>query len=204
PTLTKASLATKAVAVKSFNKIRAISSRQSATQTGATLRQLGSQSQLPTNCFLQNPQHIVIGRRFQAQEGLHLSAVTEQAGEQFQPAITIGDNVSLGANCHISCVSEVTIGNWVLIADGVYIADNWRDESPAARHLPPGRRQLLSKGAVVLHDNVLIEAGARILSGVTIGRNAIVRAHAVVQENVAPYAIVAGCPARVVGPAPEE
>ncbi|RYE20269.1 MAG: glycosyltransferase family 2 protein, partial [Sphingobacteriaceae bacterium] len=70
PTLAKANLVIKELAAKTFKKIGAISARQQIAQTGAALQKLGGQSQLPVSCFLQNPQCITIGRRFQAQNGL--------------------------------------------------------------------------------------------------------------------------------------
>jgi len=54
-------------------------------------------------------------------------------------------------------------------------------------------------GEVVIGDRVWIAYRAVILPGVTIGEGAVVGAGAVVTRDVAPYAIVAGNPARVVG-----
>jgi acetyltransferase-like isoleucine patch superfamily enzyme len=46
---------------------------------------------------------------------------------------------------------------------------------------------------------VWIGSGARILDGVTIGRNSIVAAGSVVSKDVPEYSIAMGNPARVVG-----
>ena len=48
----------------------------------------------------------------------------------------------------------------------------------------------------MLGNDVWIGHGAILLPGITIGHGAVVAAGAVVTKNVAPYAIVAGVPAR--------
>ena len=52
-------------------------------------------------------------------------------------------------------------------------------------------------------DRASIGAGARILCGLTIGEGAMVAAGSVVTRDVPPWKLVAGTPARVVGPRPE-
>lgn len=47
------------------------------------------------------------------------------------------------------------------------------------------------------HD-VWIGSGAVVMGGVTVGTGAVIAAHAVVTEDVPPYAIVAGVPARIL------
>jgi acetyltransferase-like isoleucine patch superfamily enzyme len=54
-------------------------------------------------------------------------------------------------------------------------------------------------GRVVLEDGCYIGVNAIVLPSVCVGTCAIVAAGAVVTKNVAPYAIVAGVPARVIG-----
>lgn len=54
------------------------------------------------------------------------------------------------------------------------------------------------RGDTVVENDVWIGYGAMILPGVRIGNGAIVAAEAVVSQDVPPYAIVAGNPARVV------
>jgi acetyltransferase-like isoleucine patch superfamily enzyme len=51
----------------------------------------------------------------------------------------------------------------------------------------------------VVGDRAWIALGATILGGVTIGEGAVVAANATVTRDVAPFAIVAGTPARPVG-----
>lgn len=56
----------------------------------------------------------------------------------------------------------------------------------------------ISKGNIIVKDDVWIGYGATIMSGVEIGQGAVVAAGAVVTKDVPPYAIVGGVPAKVI------
>lgn len=56
----------------------------------------------------------------------------------------------------------------------------------------------VSKGNIVVEDDVWIGYGATILSGVHISQGAVIAAGAVVTKDVPPYAIVGGVPAKIV------
>ena len=90
-------------------------------------------------------------------------------GRQF--AVTIGANVSIGPEAAI-----LTLG-----------------------HDPQSSVFADRGGEVRIGDRAWIAYRAIILPGVTIGEGAVVAAGAVVSADVAPYAIVAGNPAREVG-----
>lgn len=66
--------------------------------------------------------------------------------------------------------------------------------APDQRHGP-----YAAKAPVVIEDNVWLGNGVAVLKGVTIGRDSVVAAQAVVNESVPPGTVVAGIPARVVG-----
>ena len=51
-------------------------------------------------------------------------------------------------------------------------------------------------------SNVMVGAGAKILGPLRIGRSSIIGANAVVLQDVPPFSIMAGAPARVVGQRP--
>lgn len=59
-------------------------------------------------------------------------------------------------------------------------------------------------GDVVIGERAWIGYGALVLPRVSIGEGAVVGAGSVVTKDVAPYAIVAGNPARVIGERPKE
>jgi len=65
----------------------------------------------------------------------------------------------------------------------------------AARHITG---HPVTRGDVVIGNDVWIGFGAMILSGVTIGDGAVIGARTLVMKNVPPYAIAAGHPAVVV------
>jgi len=58
--------------------------------------------------------------------------------------------------------------------------------------------EAISKGDIVVEDDVWIGHGATVLSGVRIGQGAVVAAGAVVTKDVPPYAIVGGVPAKII------
>lgn len=58
--------------------------------------------------------------------------------------------------------------------------------------------EALSKGSIIVEDDVWIGANAIILSGVRIGQGAVVAAGSVVTQDVEPYSIVAGNPAKFI------
>lgn len=60
-------------------------------------------------------------------------------------------------------------------------------------------KESVSKGPVVIGNDVWIGAKCTVLSGVTIGDGAVVAANSVVTTDVPPYAVVGGVPAKVIG-----
>lgn len=56
----------------------------------------------------------------------------------------------------------------------------------------------ISKGSIIIKDDVWIGQGALLLSGVTIAQGAVVAAGSVVTKNVPAYAIVGGNPAKLI------
>lgn len=55
-----------------------------------------------------------------------------------------------------------------------------------------------SKNLIVIENDVWIGSNTLILSGITIGNGAIIAAGSVVTQNVEPYSIVGGVPARLI------
>jgi acetyltransferase-like isoleucine patch superfamily enzyme len=87
--------------------------------------------------------------------------------------------------------SSVTIGDRALIGPGVMIIDSQFHDLYDRRKTPPAL-------PITLEADVWIGAKASILPGVTIGRGAVVAAHALVNTDVAPFTVVGGVPARLI------
>ena len=107
--------------------------------------------------------------------------------------ISIGNNTFINCNVTILDTNLVTIGDDVFIAPGAVI-------SAATHPIDPERRAAkhYQSSPIVICDRAWIGANATVLPGVTIGRNAIVGAGAVVTKDVPDNCIVAGVPAKVV------
>ena len=58
--------------------------------------------------------------------------------------------------------------------------------------------EAISKGNIIVEDDVWIGQNAIILSGVRIGQGAVIAAGAVVNKDVEPYTIVGGVPAKTI------
>jgi acetyltransferase-like isoleucine patch superfamily enzyme len=148
---------------------------------------------------LGGPEHISIGTRFKALYNLRLEAIDYRDGVRFSPEIIIGDNVSCGSDFHIGAINKVVIGNNVLLASRIYISDHSHGEiTKDELAIAPNKRLLFSKGAVIIEDNVWIGEGVAILPNVTIGRNSIIGANAVVTKSFPPFSIIAGNPAKLI------
>jgi hypothetical protein len=115
------------------------------------------------------------------------------------PALVIGDGPYIGRLAHINAFQKVVLEADVLIADGVFISDN--EHRHDDRRIPIVKQGCAFKGPVLLRSGCWIGEGARILPGVTIGKNAVIGANSVVTHSVPDYAIACGVPARVINPA---
>jgi len=94
---------------------------------------------------------------------------------------------------------EIRIGDYVFIAHEVVISDC--DGVGSERRADRGRFPVPASCAarpVRIGDDVWIGMRATILAGVTIGDGAVIGAGAVVYEDVPPYTVATGNPARMV------
>ena len=118
----------------------------------------------------------------------------------------------LGADCnvcaHVFIENDVVVGDRCTIKNGVQLWDGVRlgndvfvgpNATFTNDHFPRSRQMPSKFLGTVVEDGASIGANATILPGITIGRNVMVGAGAVVTKSVPANAIVQGNPARIVG-----
>ena len=131
---------------------------------------------------------------------------------RFWQFVVVLPNAKIGEHCNICshCLIEndVVIGDRVTVKSGVQLCDGLRvgddvfigSNTSFADDMVLSSRQKPKKYlTTIIHDGASIGAGAVILPGLEIGRNAMVAAGAVITRSVPPNAIVAGNPAKIVG-----
>jgi acetyltransferase-like isoleucine patch superfamily enzyme len=114
--------------------------------------------------------------------------------------VKVGNNVYLGYDAIIdSAYPElVEIEDHARIGVGVIILAHSRPGDGWMEHLGEER------GRVTIKRHAALYAGAIVMPGVTVGEYAIVREGAVVLDDVPPYTVVAGNPARVIEALPRD
>lgn len=119
--------------------------------------------------------------------------------QSFSPRLTIGNNCNFGYYNHISCCNSISIGDNFLSGMYVYISDNNHGHvNKEETVLPPEKRPLVSKGPVVIGNNVWVGDKVVILPGVKIGDGVIIAANAVVANDVPKNSLVGGVPAKII------
>jgi tetrahydrodipicolinate N-acetyltransferase len=124
---------------------------------------------------------------------------------RIEPGAIIRDQVTIGNNAVIMMGASINIG--AVIGEGTMIDMNvvvggrgtiGKNCHIGAGSVIAGVIEPPSAQPVVVEDDVLIGANAVILEGIRVGKGAVVAAGAVVIEDVPPYTVVAGTPARVI------
>jgi UDP-2-acetamido-3-amino-2,3-dideoxy-glucuronate N-acetyltransferase len=122
------------------------------------------------------------------------------------PGARIGNDCNICANCFIE--NDVVIGDRVTIKSGVQLWDGLRvgndvfigpNASFGNDRLPRSKKPPEKFLETRIEDGASIGSGAVVLPGLTIGKNAIVGAGAVVTRSVPPNAIVTENPGRITG-----
>jgi acetyltransferase-like isoleucine patch superfamily enzyme len=148
--------------------------------------------------FLESPfrvdggKGIEIGAGSFFQRGLWLYCV---GIDEIDANMTIGKNCVFGYNNHITCVRKLSIGDFVLTANNVYISDNSHEYEDISK-------PIVEQGVKFIKE-VSIGSGSWIgenvsIIGASIGRNSVIGANSVVTNDIPDYCVAAGNPAIII------
>jgi acetyltransferase-like isoleucine patch superfamily enzyme len=154
----------------------------------------GERSRIRRPARLVAPHLVSVGNDVLIGEHAWLNAKDDRGDGR--PTLTIGDGTYIGRFAHINAWRCVVIEPHVLIADRVFIGDADHHFSDVA--VPILLQGDSYMGPVRLREGCWLGIGAVVLPGVTIGRNAVVAANAVVTRDVADHSVVGGVPARLI------
>jgi acetyltransferase-like isoleucine patch superfamily enzyme len=162
---------------KGYRLLRGFIFKLRTTKSGSLLQVSGSHQ--ISKC---NNTKLMIGNRVMLYDRVNF--YLDQPGAE----IVIGDRTYINRRTEIMSKSSVKIGQDCAISWDVVISDTDYHQILGTSSTIP----------IVIGDNVWIGCKATILKGVTIGKGAVVAAGAVVTQDVEPYTLVAGIPAKVI------
>lgn len=143
--------------------------------------------------------YISIGQKTCIGKRAILTAWDKHGLDSFIPSIIIGNDVSIGDDCHITAINRIEIGNNVLTGKKITITDNSHGRSIIEHFsFPPENRPLHSDGPVIIEEGVWIGDKVTILPNVRIGGNAIIGANSVVSKDIQANCVAVGIPAKVI------
>lgn len=103
---------------------------------------------------------------------------------------TENEGLSIGNFCSIaSGVKFILGGNHIITGLSTF---------PIDFKILGNGKDTISKGPIIIEDDVWIGTDVLVLSGITIGKGSVIAAGSVVTKNVQPYSIVGGNPAKII------
>jgi putative colanic acid biosynthesis acetyltransferase WcaF len=137
-----------------------------------------------------NPWRLLVLRLFGAE--IHGTPFVHQRARITQPRnLVLHHRACLGDGAHAYALGRIVLHEEATIAQEAYLCTGTHDF--AAAHLP------LQTAPITVGRGAFVGARAFVLPGLTLGERCVVGAMALVTRDVAPEAIVAGNPARVLG-----
>lgn len=149
-------------------------------------------------CDLQNTGLIRIGNFVSLHKDVWLHAQLSSANHA-EPALIVDDYCYIGRRSHVSARNSVHLERSVMLGASVLIEDNGHSFSDIS---VPIRDQGMTEGGTIrIGQGCWIGQGAAIIcqkGELTLGRNSVVAANAVVTRSAPPYSVLSGNPARIV------
>ena len=112
------------------------------------------------------------------------------------PLIRIGDGCSFAGGLTITAAAGVTIGDEVLVGRNVHISDHAHEFRKP--DVPVIHQGITEARPVWIGDGAWIGQGVVICPGVRIGRGSVIGANSVVKSDVPDRCVAVGSPARII------
>lgn len=158
----------------------------------------GGFHRLGRRTVLELPIRIIGGHRMDIGDDVYVGAGSclQTLGDARGPVLFIGRGTSIAGTAVLSAASCLSLGERVLLARNVYIADHMHNFADVDR---PVLDQGISRVAPVrIGDGAWLGQNVVIGPGVSIGRGAVIGANSVVLDDVPAHAVAVGAPARIV------
>lgn len=162
-----------------------------------TKLKLGKKSRIQWGCTIEGGRYITIGDNSFIGKDAWLGCFDKVLNKKYQPAIKIGNDVSIGKYCCITSINLIKISDGCLISEHFYASDHTHGYNPSLG-ISPKNQPLISKGPVIIGENCFIGYRVTILPNVIIGKNCVIGSHSVVTKNIPDYSMVAGVPAKII------
>ena len=111
--------------------------------------------------------------------------------------IELGDFSNIGPNNTLISESFLKIGKYVFTAGHSYLIAGG-NHSFEKKNVPIWFQPSISKGGIVIEDDIWIGASTTILDGVKIGKGSIIGAASLVLKSIPSFSVAAGSPAKVI------
>lgn len=129
----------------------------------------------------------------------------KEINARIEPGAVIRDQVEIGDNAVIMMGAVINIGAIIGAGSMIDMGAILGGRATVGKNCHVGAGAVLagvieppSAEPVVIEDDVLIGANAVVLEGIRVGKGAVVAAGAIVVDDVAPYTVVAGVPAKKI------
>lgn len=158
--------------------------------------QLGTRTRLGRCRLSVNPKAFKIGHHTMISDDWVLVDLNKRDRANSSARIEIGDWARIQHDFQCNAYTKITIGDHCLIAPRVFIcdADHVADSSTPGISVSTK----FESDPVTIGDSCWIGVNASILKGVTLGRNSIVAAGAVVTKSFPDNSIIGGVPAKLI------
>jgi acetyltransferase-like isoleucine patch superfamily enzyme len=110
--------------------------------------------------------------------------------------IKIHDHVHIGPNCLLGSAEHLEIGEYTLIGFNCSIGGLQHGFENSDKLIV--KQALVSRGGVTIGRDVWLGGHVSVMDGVTIGDSSVIGAGSVVVNDIPPYSVAVGVPARVI------